>query len=197
MSAQPYARMTEDEYLEFERAAEFRHEYYDGEVFAMSGGTATHAFIIANITSSLHGALRDKPCSVASSDFRVRISGKYYTYPDVVVVCDPIKLIGRDTLLNPALLVEVLSPSTENRDRTFKLDQYRQIESLQEYILVWQTEPRVEIFRRDASGRWINSTLAGLESTAVFASVEVSIPLTAIYHRIDFSSEAALPDAEI
>jgi Uma2 family endonuclease len=189
--------MTEEEYLAFDRGSEFRNEYYDGEIFAMSGGTSTHAFVIANVTRAIGNALQDRPCSVASSDFRVRISGKYYTYPDVVVVCDPIKLIGRDTLLNPVLLVEVLSPSTENRDRTFKLDQYRQIESLPEYILVWQTEPRVEIFRRDSSGRWINSSFSGLESTAVFASVEVSVPLAAIYHRIDFSREAEPPEAEI
>jgi len=191
------ARLTEEEHLAFERAAEFRHEYYDGEIFAMSGGTATHTFIIANVSSALHGKLRDQPCSVASSDFRVRISGKYYTYPDVVVVCDPIRLVGRDTLLNPTSLIEVLSPSTEKRDRTFKLDQYGQIQSLQEYILVWQTEPRVEIFRRDPSGQWINSAFAGLESTAEFASVEVSIPLAAIYHRIDLDAEPAPADGQI
>jgi len=118
MSAQPPARLTEEEYLEIERATEFRNEYYDGHMYVMSGGWATHAFIIGNLMGALHNALREKPCRIASSDFRVRVPPeRFYTYPDIVVVCDPIQLFQKDTLLNPVLLIEVLSPSTESRDR--------------------------------------------------------------------------------
>jgi Uma2 family endonuclease len=188
MSAVPHIRLTEDEYLEIERAAEFRNEYYDGFMYAMSGGTMAHAFIIGNLTSALHHRLRDKPCGVAPNDFRVRVSGRFYTYPDIVVACDPIELKGKDTLLNPTLLVEVVSPSSESRDRTFKFDQYRGIDSLREYAIVSQFEPRVDVFRRDASGQWLFFAFTGLDATCAMESVGASIALAEIYHRIEFAA---------
>lgn len=194
MSAQPHVRLTEEEYLKLDRESELRNEFYDGYMYAMSGGTIRHAAIIGNLTSALHGALRDKSCTVMSSDLRVRISGKFYTYPDIAVACDPIQAAGKDTLLNPILLIEVLSPSSENRDRGFKFDQYCQIESLQEYALVSQSEPRVQVFRRSA-GEWIFSSFAGLDATCRLESAGASIPLAEIYHRIEFepAAETAQP----
>ena len=193
MSAQAHRpRLTEEEYLKIERAAEFRSEYYNGHMYAMSGGSMPHAVIIANLTGELYVALKRRSCTVMNSDMRVRISpSKFYTYPDIVVVCGPPKVADdqNDTLLNPTLLIEVLSPSTEAHDRGFKFLHYRQLESLQEYALVWQAEPRVEIFRRQASGEWLLSEAAGLDSHCRFDSAGCRIALGEIYHRVDFAGE--------
>ena len=167
MSAQPQPRLTPEQYLEVERAAQFRSEYYNGRMYAMSGGTHPHAIVIGNLARELGVALKKGPCVVTTSDMRVRVSKTgLYTYPDIVVVCDPPRYgDGRhDTVLNPALIVEVLSPSTEAYDRGFKFAQYRTLESLQEYALVSQSEPRVEIFRRQPSGDWLLSESAGIDS---------------------------------
>src|ERR1700684_3103198 len=120
MSAQPHARLTEEQYLMVERAAEFKSEYYDGYMYAMSGGSASHVQIAGNLTRELGVALRQKPCGVMQSDLRVRVPpARFYTYPDVTVVCGEMRFADdqKDTLLNPTLLIEVLSPSTESHDR--------------------------------------------------------------------------------
>jgi Uma2 family endonuclease len=193
MSAHAHTgRLTEEEYLKIERAAAFRSEYYDGHMYAMSGGSMPHAVVIANLTGELHAALKRTPCTVMSSDMRVRISpSRFYTYPDIVVVCGPPKVADdqNDTLLNPTILIEVLSPSTEAHDRGFKFLHYRRLESLQEFALVWQSEPRVEIFRRQPSGEWLLSEAAGLDASCRFDSAGCRIELAEIYHRIEFSSE--------
>jgi len=135
MSAQPQPRLTPEQYLEIERAAQFRSEYYNGRMYAMSGGTHMHALIIGNLARELGNSLKKRPYLVTTSDLRVLVQrGGLYTYPDIVVACgDPRYEDNRlDTLLNPILLVEVLSPSTEAYDRGFKSRQYRTIESLQE-----------------------------------------------------------------
>ena len=193
MSGSAHPRLTEEEYLKIERAAELKSEYYEGRMYAMSGGSFAHAFIIGNLIRELGVALRKKPCTVVSNDLRVRISpAKFYTYPDIIVVCGPVKLADdgqKDTLLNPTVLIEVLSPSTEAHDRGFKFLQYRQLESLQEYALVSQTEPRVEIFRRQPSGEWLLSESAGLEASCRFDSAGCQIALKEIYHRVEFAAE--------
>ena len=189
VAAHPTPRLTPEQYLEIERAAEFRSEYFNGEMFAMSGGSPRHAFIIANCIRELGNAFKKSPCRVASSDLRVRVSPNgLYTYPDVLVVYGDLKLAdGRtDTLVNPTLLVEVLSPSTEANDRGFKFTQYRQIESLQEYVLVSQHEARVEIYRRQVGNEWLLSEYVGMEAPCVFRSVDCSVALAEIYDRIEF-----------
>jgi Uma2 family endonuclease len=191
MSAQPQTRLTEEEYLAIERAAEFKSEYYDGHMYAMSGGSASHAQIIGNLTRELGAALRQKPCSVMPNDLRVRVSpDRFYTYPDVAIVCGPMRFADdqKDTLLNPTLLIEVLSHSTENRDRGFKFDRYREIDSVEEYALVSQFEARVEVFRRQASNQWLFSVFAGLESSCAFDSAGETVSLAEIYHRIEFAT---------
>lgn len=189
MAAQPHTRLTEEEYLTIEREAEIKSEYYDGHMQAMSGGSASHAQIAVNLAAEFRAALRDKRCSVLSSDLRVRVTpARFYTYPDVTVVCGEMKFADdqKDTLLNPTLLIEVLSNSTESRDRSFKFDRYCEIDSVQEYALVSQFEPRIELFRRQPSNQWLFSIIKGLESTCTFESVGATIPLTEIYHRIEF-----------
>ena len=192
MSAQPHARLTPEEYLDLERAAEFRHEYYKGQMYAMAGGSHRPVIIIGNLAGELRIALKARPCVVTTSDLRVRVSeGGLYTYPDVVVVCGkPLYLDNhRDTVLNPVLIVEVLSPATEAYDRGFKSAQYRTLESLQEYALVSQSEPRVEIFRRQASGDWLLSESASLEAVCRFDSVGCTLALPDIYDKVSFGEE--------
>jgi Uma2 family endonuclease len=192
MSAQPHPSLTPEQYLTIERAAQFKSEFYDGRMYAMSGGSYPHGQIILNLGSELRQALRSKGCSVTASDVRLRVSPRgFYTYPDIAVVCGPRKFADdqADTLLNPTLLLEVLSPSTEAHDRGFKFAQYRQLESLQEYALVSQSEPRVEIFRRQAPGEWLLSEASGLDATCRFDSVGCQVALAEIYYQVSFGAE--------
>ena len=195
MSAQAQPRLTPEQYLDAERAAEFRHEYYNGHIYAMSGGSYQHAQIIGNLITELNNVLKRRPCSVVPNDLRLRVSPKgLYTYPDVLVICGDPKFADdqRDTLLNPAVIVEVLSPSTEAYDRGFKSAQYRTVDSLEEYALVSQAEPRVEIFRRQPGGHWLLSEAVGLEAVCHFDSLDCSIPLAEIYAKVTFSPDDPL-----
>jgi Uma2 family endonuclease len=199
MSAQPHSRLSEEEYLKFERAAELRHEYYDGQIYAMSGAWFLHARIISNLTFAIRGQLPGRGCDVLTNDVRVRMSpSRFYTYPDIVVVCVPPIFADdqKDTILNPTLLIEVLSPSTEKHDRGFKLNHYREIESLLEYAIVSQSEPRIELFRRRGAVEWLYSDAAGLASKCNFESLDVSVPLAEIYGRVEFPPEPASPEPE-
>jgi Uma2 family endonuclease len=129
-AAKPY--FTPEQYLEIERQAELKSEYYEGEIFAMSGGSPEHSLIAANVISDLHSQLRGKPCRVYTSDLRVHASEALYTYPDVTVVCGALQFSDehRDSVTNPTLIIEVLSPTTEAWDRGGKFEQYRQREAL-------------------------------------------------------------------
>ncbi len=188
--------MSPEKYLDLERAAEFRHEYYNGRMYAMSGGSYPHAIVIGNMAYALRSGLGKRPCVVATSDLRVRVSPNgLYTYPDIAVVSGPPKLLDghKDTLLNPILIAEVLSPSTEACGRGFKSAQYRTLESLQEYALVSQTEPRAEVFRRQSSGDWLLSEAVGLDAMCRFESLNSSVALSEIYANISFGDEAVSP----
>ena len=156
MLVQPTAKMTPEEYLETERKAETKSEYFAGEVFAMAGAGESHNVIVANVIIGLGTQLRGRPCKVYPSDMRVQVAPTgLFTYPDVVVVCGEPKFLDekRDTLLNPTLLVEVLSDSTEAYDRGQKFEHYRQIESLQEYVLISPAAPKLERFLRQDAGQ--------------------------------------------
>ena len=186
MSAQPTPRLTPEEYLRMERAADYRSEYYDGQMLAMSGGTYPHVLTISNVSRPLGNSLTGRGCKVVSSDLRVRASGRTYCYPDVAVICGAPRFADdqRDTLVNPIVLVEVLSKSTEAHDRGLKFKEYRQIESLQEYVLVWQDEPRVEVFQRGPSTEWIFRDFNGLDGVCHLASVDCDVPLAAVYEGV-------------
>ena len=138
MAAQPQLRLTPEQYLEIERAAEFRSEFYNGRTYAMAGASPTHVLLVGNLTGELRSLLRNGPGLIYPNDLRVRVSPSgLYTYPDVVVVCGESVYADKrkDTLINPALIIEVLSPTTEAYDRGFKFTQYRTLESLKEYAL--------------------------------------------------------------
>ncbi len=190
MAASPQTRVTPEEYLAQDRAAEFRSEYCAGRVYAMSGGTWTHARIISNLNRRLANALEGRGCSVCSSDMRVQVAADFYTYPDVLVVCGEPRFSDSrtDVISNPVVIVEVLSPSTEAYDRGFKASHYRRMPSLGELALVSQDEPRIEIFRRQPSDEWLLSESIGLDSTCRVDSVQCSVPMSEIYAGVTFET---------
>jgi len=201
MAAQPRPRLLPEEYLEIERTAEFRHEYWQGEMFAMAGGSARQSVIIFNLGRELGNLLKGRPCLVMGQDMRTRVAPDgLYAYPDVVVVCGEPKFADQrqDTLVNPTLIAEVLSPSTEAYDRGFKFAQYQAIESLQEYVLVAQAEARVEVFRRQPNGRWIYSHYAGMDAVCALESlgcdsIDCRVPLREIYDKVEFDAAGGGP----
>ncbi len=157
MRPAPIAWMTYAEYLTFEASSETKHEYLHGEVFAMADGTITHGALAGAVLTALSNALRDRACRVLSSDVRVRSKATgLSTYPDVTVVCQKIEVDDEDAhgVLNPTLIVEVLSDSTEAYDRGAKAAHYRRIASLREYVLVAQGDPLIEVYRRNERGNW-------------------------------------------
>ncbi len=180
--------LTPEDYLIMEREAEFKSEYRNGQIVAMPGASRQHNLISVNISSRLHLQLLDRGCEVYANDMRVKVSGTgLYTYPDVVVVCDEPQFEDNhvDTLLNPTVIVEVLSPSTETYDRNDKFLSYQTLESLQEYILVSQKCVGVEQFVRQ-SGPWILREFHSLEDVLQLASIECSLAIQAIYAKVKF-----------
>lgn len=188
VATQPIHRLTPEEYLEIDRKAETRSEYLDGQMFAMSGASFRHAVIAANVQGGLRRRLASR-CRVIGSDLRLHVGPTgLYTYPDVAVVCGRARLVPdqhNDTLLNPILLIEVLSPSTSNYDRGGKFAHYRQIESLREYLVVAQDRPHVERHVKQPSGEWLLTEIDGVEATVALHSVDAQLPLAEIYDDIE------------
>lgn len=184
MSGQPKSYLTPEEYLASERQSETKHEYFNGEVFAMVGASRKHNLIAGNIFGELRQQLKGKPCETYTNDMRVRIPATgLYTYPDVIVVCGAPKFEDEyiDTLLNPTLIVEVLSESTESYDRGKKAGFYRSVESVAAYLLVSQDEYRVEQYGKQADDRWLLTDIRSLESTVELTSVQCVLPMKEIY----------------
>lgn len=175
------------DYLAHERSADQRSEWIDGQVVAMSGGSRAHNLIVTNLVRELSSHLKGGPCEVYSNDLRVGIPGAgLYTYPDVVVVCDPPRFEDdqADTLINPSLLIEVLSPSTESYDRGKKFERYRTLDSLRNYLLVAQDRTRVERFQRQPGGFWLFSETIGPDQVLELDEPPLSIPMFEIYDRV-------------
>ncbi|MGH9722091.1 MAG: Uma2 family endonuclease [Bryobacteraceae bacterium] len=188
MASQPIVRMTEEEYLARERAAEYKSEYIDGEVFAMAGTSLRHARIVTNLTIELGNKLEGTPCSAFVTDVRLRIPpARVYTYPDISVVCGPPAVAGdrQDTLLNPAVLIEVLPDSTRNYDRGEKFGYYRRIESLRDYLVVEQDAMHVEHHQRQDDGAWTLREYDGPDAEVKFASIGCSLSLARIYRDLE------------
>lgn len=178
--------VTPEEYLAQERASEQKNEYFNGEIFAMAGGSPAHNRITANLIREIDTRLLDGPCITYTGDQRVKvIATELYTYPNVVVVCGEPQFEegGLDTLLNPTLLVEVLSPSTEAYDRGAKFAHFRRLPSLREYVLVAQDRARVERYFRNGE-IWELTELDGMDAALGLASVPGAIPLARIYDRV-------------
>jgi Uma2 family endonuclease len=193
---QPVKRFTPQEYYRMERDAAYKSDYYDGEIFAMSGGSIRHSLISANVVGELRQRLKGNPCTVFESNLRVKVKATgLRTYPDASVFCDPPERDEEDpngeTLTNPTVLVEVLSESTERYDRGLKSANYRRIESLRAYVLVSQDAPHAEVFERQADGSWLLREARGLQATLSIRPVGVDLPMTEVYDRVDFSAAEA------
>ncbi|MGB3239574.1 MAG: Uma2 family endonuclease [Geitlerinemataceae cyanobacterium] len=180
---------TIEEYLEFELNSDERHEYINGEIVPMTGGTPEHNEIASILNAIFRVSLKGKPYSIFVADQRLWIPDRsLYTYPDVMVVQRPIQLqIGRkDTITNPIAIAEVLSKSTKSYDRDEKFSAYRTIPTFQEYLLIDQYTPHVEQYSKTDSQKWIFSEYDGLESSLVLASIPVDISLVDLYEGIEF-----------
>ena len=191
MSTQSKPYLTPEQYLEIERKSEFKSEYFEGEMFAMAGATIAHTRIIAHAMRELGNQLRGKPCEPMSSEMRVCVRpAGLYTYPDIVVVCGELKLLDNtfDTLLNPTVIIEVLSESTEAYDRGKKFELYGSLESLQEYIMISSLRVRAERYTREPDGTWNYGEKTRLEDTLDLRSVDCHLRLADIYERVDFSA---------
>jgi Uma2 family endonuclease len=179
--------LSPDEYLVRERAAEYRSEYLAGEVRAMTGASRKHNRIAMNLGALLHGQLRGGPCEPFMSDMRVKVerTGAYF-YPDVVVACGASSLEDefQDTLLNPVLVVEVLSPATADFDHNGKWEHYRRIPTLMDYLLLSQAEPRVERYARQSEGLWLFSETTGLDAELRLESIGCTLALRDVYERV-------------
>lgn len=185
-AAQTY--LTPEEYLAWERKSDTKHEYLRGEIIAMSGASFVHNIITANITTALNNQLTRSNCIVTASDMRVRTHPEAsYFYPDVLVVCGEPRFEDNtfDILLNPIVLVEVLSPSTQAYDRGEKFEHYQRLTSLQEYMLVSQDEVGVELYRRQET-QWKLIEFQSLENVLSLASIDCELILTDIYRRVEF-----------
>ena len=184
VAAQTY--LTPEEYLAFERKATTKHEYLNGQIVAMSGASFAHNFITANIAIHLGIQLMDGECRVVTNDMRVKaIQTESYFYPDVVVVCGEPRAEDDtfDTLLNPTLIVEILSPSTETYDRREEFEHYQQIASLKDYILISQDEVHVEHYCRQGSG-WLRTEFRELEDVLSLLSIGCDLRLQDVYRRV-------------
>lgn len=186
------------EYLTSERAAELKHEYISGEIVAMAGATREHILITGNIAQRLRNQLEDKPCETYSNDMRVRAIPTTYVYPDVVVVCGEPQFEDSesDILLNPTVVIEVLSKSTEARDRGEKFSDYRANRNVKEIIFVSQYRPRVEPYVRQANDEWIFHEVTGPAGLITLASIERTLSLAEIYERVRFPPPRQLRPVE-
>jgi Uma2 family endonuclease len=196
MTAQPKPRrLTEAEYLSIEREAEVRSEFYAGEMFAMAGGSPAHNTIKENLVGELHGRLKGGPCRSFSSDQRVKVAPTGpYTYPDILLVCGPVQYDPADgnTLTNPQVLIEVLSPGTAEYDRGTKFRHYQKLESVQEIVLVSQDRPKLERFVRQSDDTWVLATFDDPAGSFSLATVPVTIPLTDVYRDVTFPENPPL-----
>jgi Uma2 family endonuclease len=189
MSSVPQKRISPEEYLEMERAAETKSEYDDGVIYAMAGASEWHNLIVMGLGSFLRYHLPPQ-CRAYPSDMKVRLfrPTRYY-YPDVTIVCGQSQFDDkvRDVLLNPLVIFEVLSDSTERRDRGRKFNGYQTIDSLQQYVLIWQDEYVVEHFRRD-DDQWLYTAIRGLDATLPLPPANCEIPLREIYYQVNLSA---------
>lgn len=183
--AQPL--VTPAAYLQTERGAAFRSEYVNGRVYALAGASRVHNLIVGNTFANLHAQLRGRRCEVYANEMRVKVeSTGMYTYPDVVGLCEKPEVEDEhlDTLLNPAVIIEVLSPSTERYDRGEKFAHYRRLPSLREYVLIAQDIRRIDHYRRDGDS-WVLTEVSEPDASLVLGSLGATIALADIYDRVE------------
>ncbi len=188
MSAQPKLYLSLEEYFKFEETSEIKHEYHDGVAYAMAGASETHNLIAMEVGWNLHNQLGGTSCRPYPSDFRLKIEAEdVYTYPDISVICGETRQAGgrRDTFVNPTVLIEVLSESTEAYDRGKKTESYRTTPSLQEYLLIAQDRPHVEHYRRQGHC-WLFREYSALGEEITLDSIGCKLTLAGIYKQVSF-----------
>jgi Uma2 family endonuclease len=189
MSLSARSKLTVAEYLEVESGAATKSEFFDGEMWAMAGGSLTHAEICMNLTRAVANALAARPCRPYGSDLKVySLETNSFFYPDLSVICGKPEFLPdrTDAVLNPSAIFEVLSPSTEARDRGVKFEAYRTMPSLTDYVLIAQDRPLVEHFTRRPDG-WLLVAYTALENAVELDSIEVAVTLSELYAKVDFS----------
>jgi Uma2 family endonuclease len=195
MASNPKKKYTPEEYLAMEREADYKSEYLDGEIFAMAGASEEHNLIAGNIFASLHSQVRKHGRRAYISDMRIDMSRKgLYAYPDVVVVCGTSEFSDKhkDNLTNPKVIIEVLSKSTEAKDRGFKFMRYRKLDSFVEYLLVSQDNPPIEHYVRQSNNRWVMTEISSAEDIVKLSSIGCSLKIAEIYEGISFEVERVI-----
>jgi Uma2 family endonuclease len=191
MASQPKTTYTPEMYLEMDRRSDLKNEYFNGEIFAMTGASREHNLITFNISVLLGPQLKGRQCEAYANDMRVKVSSsRLYTYPDIVVVCPVPIFDGKDTdtLTNPTVIIEVLSKSTEAYDRGEKSVHYRRLDSLSEYLLVSQDKSHIEHFVRQPNNRWLLSEADGLEAVINLTSINCQLAMAEVYDKVELEA---------
>lgn len=185
--------ISEAEYLAFERESDIKHEYVNGRIYAMTGASWKHNVINASIVTTLNSQLANKNYIAVSNDMRLKVESDKvsFRYPDTLVICGKPDLLDNrnDTVLNPTVVIEVLSPSTALKDHNEKLDEYLKIETVQDYVIVSQHELKIEVYTRQNDAKWIYAPVRGVESSISLESIECTLSLADIYAKVDFDSD--------
>ncbi len=193
MSAQPNVQVTAAEYLKFDHQSDQKYEYDDGQIYLMAGATPRHNLISASVNFTLYAQLRGKGCFIYSGDMRIKVEKTgLYTYPDMTIVCGQPQYEDTKppTLLNPTVIIEILSPSTERDDRGKKFQHYRNLDSLQEYILISQSGYRIEKFTKQTDKVWLFREAVGRYETLILSSLNCQLALSEVYDQISFDGDA-------
>ena len=193
MALQTKRLISPEEYLAIERSAQYKSEYLHGEMFAMVGASRGHNLIVTNSVAELRQQLKKRPCQIYANDMRVKVSPTgLYTYPDIIVVCgkDRFDDSHKDTLLNPTVIIEVLSDSTEGYDRGKKFEHYRKLESLQEYVLIAQNKTHVERHLRQPDNQWLLMETDDLQSNIRLTSIQCELALAEIYDQVEIEEDS-------
>lgn len=196
MSAVPKRKMTEEEYLAFEETSETKHEFYNGELFDMAGASRQHNDISTNLIVEIGTRLKGGPCRVSASDQRVKVRRTgLYTYPDLLIVCGPREFdpVNEHTLLNPNVVIEILSDSTEAYDRGTKFEHYQKLPSVREYVLVRQDRMRVERLVRQSDESWNAAAFDDPAGSFSLVTVPLTIPLADVYRDVELTEEPLRP----
>lgn len=187
MSAIPLKQYTKADYMEMEEVSLEKNQYYQGEIFAMAGASIHHNEIVMNTSFEISSYLKGKKCRIYPSDLRIQINANsLITYPDLSIFCDDILTDDtyKENALNPTVIIEVLSPSTQNYDRSEKFKLYRAIESLQEYVLISSTEYMVELYTKQPDGKWLYQTYNSKVDNVTISAINFTLPLTAFYNNV-------------
>lgn len=191
MASQTIPYITPEQYLEAELKAEYRSEYVDGQIYAMAGASRRHVGLVINLTRELSLALMERPCEMFITELRLQVSATRYLYPDVMIVCGEPKFAEADldTLVNPEVIIEVLSPSTEAYDRGAKFGFYRSLPSLKEYLLISQASQTIEHYTRGADGVWNFEAIEGPGTRITLSSLKIELALDRIYLKVKLVGE--------